>query len=256
MKRIQHRFTQSYNGRHQVLGPFWQGRYKSKLVQDDTYLRQLVLYIHLNPVVGGLCEDPGDFRWTGHREVVRRSKKEYIVDRDETLFIFGSSRREALRRYRNAINVSRESNWVRGVPGFLPWWRLGRPPRKEGGQDIKLDMSKQRIGMDGLSTGAERRRVPLEVFLGHVAEMTRCSLDELSSRSIEARIVEVRETLALLAVERYGYKVKDVAAALGKHPETASRWIGRALRKKDSDRSYRTLIDKLDKRVAEMIKIM
>ena len=45
MGYIQHRFSQSYNGRHRVFGPFWQGRYRSKWIGDEEYLRQLIAYI-------------------------------------------------------------------------------------------------------------------------------------------------------------------------------------------------------------------
>ncbi len=67
---IQHRFSQSYNGRHRVFGPFWQGRYRSKWVGDEEYLTQLIAYIHLNPVTAGVVKDAARYRWCGHREVV------------------------------------------------------------------------------------------------------------------------------------------------------------------------------------------
>lgn len=50
--------AQSFDGRHQVYGPFWQGRYWSKLVEEGDYLQQLIHYIHHNPVAAGLAEDP------------------------------------------------------------------------------------------------------------------------------------------------------------------------------------------------------
>jgi REP element-mobilizing transposase RayT len=42
MRTIHQKFAQSFNGRHRVFGPFWQGRNRSKYVDDDMYLRQLV----------------------------------------------------------------------------------------------------------------------------------------------------------------------------------------------------------------------
>jgi len=44
---MQLKMTRAYNAHYRFHGPFWQGRYKAKLVDDPDYLRQLVLYIHL-----------------------------------------------------------------------------------------------------------------------------------------------------------------------------------------------------------------
>ncbi len=55
---VQLKVTRAYNSHYRVHGPFWQGRYKAKLVENSEYLRQLILYIHLNPVVAGIVEKP------------------------------------------------------------------------------------------------------------------------------------------------------------------------------------------------------
>ena len=45
MRSLQQRFTRFVNGRKEVFGPLWQGRYRAKLVEDDRYLRQVVAYV-------------------------------------------------------------------------------------------------------------------------------------------------------------------------------------------------------------------
>ena|SRR3989338_1404714 len=47
---FQSTYTNRYNRRHRRSGHLFQGRYKAHLVQADAYARQLVPYIHLNPV--------------------------------------------------------------------------------------------------------------------------------------------------------------------------------------------------------------
>jgi putative transposase len=54
MHGIQNRFSRGFNRRHGRTGSLWQGRYKTKYVEDQSYLDGLVLYVHLNPVNGGL----------------------------------------------------------------------------------------------------------------------------------------------------------------------------------------------------------
>jgi hypothetical protein len=67
-------------------------------VKDPKYLNQLMAYIHLNPVKAGLAEDPADYRWSGHAELVRKVKKP-VVDVDHALMGFGSTLRSARAAY-------------------------------------------------------------------------------------------------------------------------------------------------------------
>jgi putative transposase len=67
MGYVQARFGQVYNRRHRSSGPRWQSRYKARLVEDPRYLDRLIVYIHLNPVVAGLVDDPAAYTFSGHR---------------------------------------------------------------------------------------------------------------------------------------------------------------------------------------------
>ena len=51
------------------VGHLFQDRYGSRLVDSDAYLLQLIRYIHLNPVTGGIVRDPIEYRWSSHRSV-------------------------------------------------------------------------------------------------------------------------------------------------------------------------------------------
>ena len=49
------------------MGHLFQGRYQAVLVERDSYLLELVRYIHLNPVRTGMVKAPRDYPWSGHR---------------------------------------------------------------------------------------------------------------------------------------------------------------------------------------------
>jgi len=66
MHDIQTAYTQRYNHRHRRIGHLFQGRYKSILIDKDTYLLELSRYIHLNPVRAGIVELPQDYRWSSY----------------------------------------------------------------------------------------------------------------------------------------------------------------------------------------------
>ena len=53
-RRLLTGYAVSFNKRHRRHGYLFQNRYKSILCEEDRYLRQLVAYIHLNPVRAGI----------------------------------------------------------------------------------------------------------------------------------------------------------------------------------------------------------
>jgi hypothetical protein len=44
--------------RHRIGGHVFQGRYRTELVEDETYLGTFTRYVHLNPVRDRLVEHP------------------------------------------------------------------------------------------------------------------------------------------------------------------------------------------------------
>jgi putative transposase len=67
MQNLSSRYTRWINWREKRTGHLFQGRYKAILVDADSYLLELVRYIHLNPVRVGMVKDPEEYRWSGHR---------------------------------------------------------------------------------------------------------------------------------------------------------------------------------------------
>jgi len=254
MRAIHHRFSQSYNGRHRVFGPFWQGRYRSRFVDDPDYLRQLIAYIHLNPVTAGIVSNPAKYRWSGHREVIERAVGRGLIDKDETLFAFDPNRRKAKTGYRSAMTHGRLEEWQKEGPGRLPWWRLGRPPKTEGGDDIPIDQKRPRIGLDGLSTVMTRPKVDLDQFLELGAAACSISLKDLRSRKRSEPIVAARMILTWLGVELYGFPVKEMASGLNKYIETASRWVSRAATLRVEDSGFGEKTKKVDSAILARVE--
>ena len=60
MRHINGIYTQKYNKRHNLDGQLFRGRYKAILVSEDSYLLQLVRYIHKNPIKAGPVDNLED----------------------------------------------------------------------------------------------------------------------------------------------------------------------------------------------------
>jgi len=61
------RYVQYINKTYRCTGTLWDSRYKSSLVQAETYLLQCQRYIELNPVRAGMTDDPALYRWSSYR---------------------------------------------------------------------------------------------------------------------------------------------------------------------------------------------
>jgi len=67
VQNLAFRYTHSFNHRERRTGHLFQGRFRSLLVDRDSYLLELVRYIHCNPMRSGLVRSPEAWTWSGHR---------------------------------------------------------------------------------------------------------------------------------------------------------------------------------------------
>jgi REP element-mobilizing transposase RayT len=66
MQTLLYRYTRYFNNRHHKVGHLFQGRYRAILCDKDSYLLELVRYLHLNPVRAGLAGDVTQYPWSSH----------------------------------------------------------------------------------------------------------------------------------------------------------------------------------------------
>jgi REP element-mobilizing transposase RayT len=246
MRSLQQRVTRGVNLRRRVYGPLWQGRYRAKLVKDQRYLDQLLIYIHLNAVTARIVDDPAEYRWSGHRELLGKVKKP-IVDVDEVLRVFGTTRRSARAAYVRRLKGSLEEEWIGEEPGRLPWWRLGRPPKGED-EDPETAVRERR---EREERGPEwRRSFEAEEFIARGAELLGVEVDALRSRRQDRRLARARELLMILGVERYRLKLKDLAMELQKSPDGMTKTVARAANRRTEDGEFRVDLNELDRALA------
>lgn len=64
MQRLNGVYAQWFNYHHGLSGHLFQGRYYSKLVENDSQLLELSRYVVLNPARAGVCADPRTWTWS------------------------------------------------------------------------------------------------------------------------------------------------------------------------------------------------
>ncbi len=247
MRSLQQRVTRGVNARRRVHGPLWQGRYRAKLVDDQRYLDGLLVYIHLNAVTAGLVGDPAEYPWSGHRELVGMDR-DPIVDVDEVLRVFGTTRRRARAAYVRRLKGAVEEEWIGEAPGRLPWWRLGRPPR---GEDEDPEDAVRARRSNEPERPEWRIRLDATALVAAGARTLGVALDDLRSRTRDLRVVRARELLMLLGVERYRLRVVDLAEALGRSPDGMTKTLARAIRQRANDPHFLSELEALDRSLAE-----
>jgi REP element-mobilizing transposase RayT len=105
MRRLLTGYAIYHNHRHDRQGHLFQNRYKSILCQEDTYLLELVRYIHLNPLRGKLVRDLehlDKYPYCGHSTILGNTSNSW-QEIDKILSLFHDKRYMALRSYRNFV---------------------------------------------------------------------------------------------------------------------------------------------------------
>lgn len=67
LQAVGRRYVRYFNREYHRSGTLWEGRFKSSLVQSETYLLQCQKYIELNPVRAGMVTDPADYSWSSYQ---------------------------------------------------------------------------------------------------------------------------------------------------------------------------------------------
>jgi REP element-mobilizing transposase RayT len=221
MARLQGTVARNYNGRHRYLGRLWQSRYRARVIDSDDYFRQVVCYFHLNPVAAGIVDDPADFRYSGHRELMGLCKP-FVIDRRATLAGFcPSDEKNFTDAYLEWIRSVADAKWATTDIKDLPWWN--RPKDLDEIADAELHL--KATAFDGTS----------------LAE---------ASRSRSKNRIQGRIEFATLAISRYRYRICDVADLIHKHRSSITLWLNKGLLTENTDLEFARRLDQLDEQIS------
>lgn len=64
-------YTQAFNKQTGRMGSLFIKNFKRKPINDEKYLKNLIRYIHLNPVEAGICNSPSQWKYSSYNEIVK-----------------------------------------------------------------------------------------------------------------------------------------------------------------------------------------
>lgn len=209
-------FTARFNARHRLRGHLFAGRYKTIVVDesDDTYLRRVCDYTHLNPARAKIVpaeEALESYRWSSYPLYLENPKKRPAWLRVDRLFgehgigkDTAAGRREFSRRIEG--RRSEEDEEIRQT--LRRGWRLGA-------EDF-LDRLEDRLGGD--------------ITENHRAVERRETLEIRAGRLVDEELARIKRTRADLEAMRKGDPLKiRIATRLHRETPMTLRWIAEEL---------------------------
>ena len=225
MQNLSLRYTGWINRRERRTGHLFQGRYKALLVDRDSYLLELVRYIHLNPVRVGVGRDPAEYRWSSHRAYLGKEIIPWLTT-DWVLGQLGGRKTEARRRFGSFV--------LDGIgEGQRLEFQRGREDSRVLGDDLFLEQT--------LAAAGERRAV--KPSLPHLVEGVCRSYSitqaELRAAGQKRSTSEARAVLGWLAQETGSCTLTEIAKATGREVATTSSAVRRLIERARFDADLR-----------------
>lgn len=116
MRQLNGVYTQYFNRQYNRVGHVFQGRFKSILVERETYLLELSRYVILNPVRARMVNKVDDWEWSSYLAMQAKVKKPLWLETDWILGQFSHNRAKAIALY---IDFVREGVGLPSVWGGL-----------------------------------------------------------------------------------------------------------------------------------------
>jgi len=98
MSFVASQYARSTNRKLGRSGHLFERRYHAILVQADEYLKELIRYIHLNPMRAGIVDELSEYRWSSHIAYLSGEAPSWLT-LDWALSVFGETISEALPQY-------------------------------------------------------------------------------------------------------------------------------------------------------------
>ena len=203
MRQLNGVYTQHINSAYQRVGHVFQGRYKSILVEKESYLLELARYVVLNPVRAGIVDDPQQWSWSSYAAMTGEKQAPPWLQTDWILGQFNRNRDQAVMGY---------VDFVRAGAGMPSVWE-----RLRGQVYLGSDAFLQRI--QALSDKTSLAEIP-----------------RTQRRPLAQPLTYYRESIAdpnaamSTAYATGDYTMRQIADAFGMHYSTVSR----ALKKQGS----------------------
>ncbi len=181
-------------------GHFFERRYHANLVNTDSYLLELVRYIHFNPVRAGIAASPSAFRWSSHHAYLGERTDGWVTT-DFVLQMFGSERSRAVVAYRKFLDCAPDE--------------ISAPQT-----DISSSHASDRNALNLSLRSSPAGRQALPELIAEACQRFSVDSQQIDSPVRDVHLVKVRAWIAHQAAIRGVATLSAVARALGRDEAT------------------------------------
>jgi hypothetical protein len=232
-------YTVYFNTRHLRCGHLFQGRYKSILIEAESYARELSRYIHLNPVRSKIVSLPGQYPWSSYAFYEGTARTEKWLETAFILDKFGKDPDEAKKAY---VDFMTRANGKGGSEQLRDSMRIGILGSEEFIKRIKTEFLADKLSEPDREKPQLRRLqtkpdlalifsvsekvlgarngflIPIAIFVGHkssalrlkeIAHFFSLSISGVSNACLKARAGVASNTALANAVEEIEREISN-----------------------------------------------
>ncbi len=243
MRKLLTGYAVNFNIRHKRTGHLFQNRYKSIIVEEESYLLDLVRYIHLNPLRANLVKnlkELAEHKWSGYSVIMGNSEKNW-QDKEEVLVRFGKSIKKARENYQkfveDGIKQGKRTDLtggglIRSMGGLLNVMMNKRAGNSELGDDRVLGSGNF---VEGLlkneekkdKTSKEVKRIGINKIKQEIERHYKITEEELTGKSQKRNITTARGVLSFIAMKYAGKNGNQLAKIMNVSSSGISRMYAR-----------------------------
>jgi REP element-mobilizing transposase RayT len=245
MQKLLTGYAVTFNRRHRRVGHLFQNRIKSILCQEDSYLLELVRYIHLNPLRARLVSSIKQldrYKYCGHSVLLGKRKNDW-QDTQYVLRLFGKRVSSSRRHYREfvekGLTIGRRSDLtggglIRSVGGWKALKALSNlkihaksDERILGDSDFVTSVLKEQNERLERRFHLQAQGIDFENVVDRVARLFSLKPAQVLSSAKQPQRVKARSLLCYWAVKELEMHSADVARRLKVTKSTVSRAVAR-----------------------------
>jgi putative transposase len=235
MRRVNGGYARYFNKRYGRKGYLFGDRYKSLATQEYWYLRELIRYVHLNPLRAGLVrtlEKLVEYPWSGHRGVLGLDGQAWHAV-DQVRSRFGKTRREGREAYLAWLKAGLDRKNEGWVPQAAVSPSNAMASDMEPGSDDRVAGDAEFVRTAVARINREQRlkyellrdRPPLSDLLTQLCRKHKLTKEFALTRGRCDMRSCVRSFFCKQSVREFGYSVIEVAAFLGINPSSVVRMV-------------------------------
>jgi REP element-mobilizing transposase RayT len=245
MRRLLTGYAVRFNRRHRRHGHLFQNRYKSILCQEDLYLKELVRYIHLNPLRAGIVGELKGLQtypYCGHRALMGKADHEF-QEVDYILNLFSRKIPEARRRYLEFVKKGLADGHrpdliggglVRSAGGWAALTTMRRAESMMKGDErilgqggfVEAVLKAAQESLDRKSM-IRTKGYDFEWLMGRVTGLMGLTSQELLMGGKQRGAVRARSVLCYWGTRELGMSAVEISKKLNIAPSTASESVTR-----------------------------